>query len=330
LIVENVLSRTDEYRYDFGKLLRSPSKLVLVGLNVVVYYLLIQWLARNIHPDKLMEHLGQIPAWALLGSLSINLMALVLYGTRMALLLGKDFRTAFSIVNIGYALNTLIPLRLGEAMKIYLGHRFYRVPLIGIFAASVAEKLADLLKLLLLGVVVVVFTAGELIQSSVLLPVAVLVCVCVATVILFRLYIVRIVKLLPKRGRLRRISIELHKHAGSYPIRRVLTISFGIWMLNVALVFFTFNTYLSGFHINFLDAATLLLILSFAIAIPSAPAGIGLFEAGIVAYLTQKLGVGNEAALAAAAAFHLVIALPQLFITSWLLWCGMKFTREGT
>lgn len=324
--MENVLPRTDEYRYGLGKLLRSPSKLVLVGLNLVVYCLLLQWLVGNIQPGKLMDHLGQIPAWALLGSLSINLMALALYGTRMALLLGRDFRTAFSIVNIGYALNTLIPLRLGEAMKMYLGHRLYGVPLTGIFAASVAEKLADLLKLLLLGAIVVAFAAGVLIQSSVLLPVAVLVFLGVVTFILFRLYIVRVVKLLPKRGRLRRISIELHKHVGRYPVRRILTISVGIWTLNVALVFFTFNTYLPGLHISLLDAATLLLILSLAIAIPSAPAGIGLFEAGIVAYLTQKSGAGNEAALAASAAFHLIITLPQLAITGWLLWRRAKLS----
>jgi hypothetical protein len=69
-----------------------------------------------------------------------------------------------------------------------------------------------------------------------------------------------------------------------------------------------------------LDAATLLLILSFAIAVPSAPAGIGLFEAGIVVYLTQKLGVNTEAALAVATVFHLVNTVPQLAMASWLLW----------
>jgi uncharacterized protein (TIRG00374 family) len=319
-----------EGHHGLSKTLRSPSKMALIGLNLIVYYLLLRWVAENIQSGKLVDHLGQVPVWALLGSLFINLMALALYGVRMSLFLGRDFRTAFSIINIGYALNTLIPLRLGEAMKIYLSHRLYGMPLSGIFAASVAEKLADLLKLLLLGVVVVLFATGELIQTSVLFPAVALVLLGAAVFILFRLYIVRIVKLLPKRGRLRRISIELHKHAGSYPVRRILTISFGIWILNVALVFFTFNTYLPGFHISLLDAATLLLILSFAIAIPSAPAGVGLFEAGIVAYLTQKSGVGNEAALAAATAFHLVITLPQLGVTGWLFWSREKLIKGRT
>jgi hypothetical protein len=237
----------------------------------------------------------------------------------MALLLGRDFRTAFSIINIGYALNTLLPLRLGEAIKIYLSHRLFGTPLTGIFAASVAEKLIDLAKILLLGAIVVVFAAGEFIQTSALLSVIVLVAMGIGVVALFHLYIVRIVKLLPRGSRLRRISIELHKHASGYPLRRILAVTTGIWILNIALVFFSFNTYLPEVSIGILDAIALLLVLALAIAIPSAPAGLGLFEAGIVAYLTQKSGVGNEAALAAAVVFHLVITLPQLVMTGWLL-----------
>jgi uncharacterized protein (TIRG00374 family) len=300
--------------------LRSPSKLALIALNLVAYYFLLRWLAENIQIDRLVNHFGQIPAWAPLGSLFIYLTLLTLYGMRMALLLGMDFRTGFSIINIGYALNTLIPLRLGEAMKIYLGRRFYGMPLTALLAASVAERLADLLVLLVLGFIVAALTVGELVQASVLLPVIVLAVLGVTAFILFRLHIVRIVKLFPKGSRLRRISIELHKHTGNYPVGRILAISLCVWALDVALAFFTFNTYLPGIHISILDAGTLLLIMVLAIAIPSAPAGLGLFEAGIVAYLTQKSGVSNEAALAAAAAYHLVVTLPQVVIAGGLLW----------
>jgi hypothetical protein len=237
----------------------------------------------------------------------------------MGLLLGRDFRVAFPVINIGYALNTLIPLRLGDAMKMYLSNKFYGVPLISIFSASVAEKLADLSYLLLLGIIVVVLAAGELVQVSMLYSVAAFVAVVTTIIILFRLYIVKIVRLLPKKSRLRRISIELHKHAGVYPVKRILLVSLGIWALNVALILFAFNTYLPDLRISILDATTLLLILSFAIAIPSAPAGIGFFEASIVAYLTHRFAVGNEAALAAATAFHLVNAALPLFVFGVLL-----------
>lgn len=323
MIQESALYRP-EHRQGLSKLLRSPSKLTLIGLNLVVYYFLLRWVEANIQSEKLVDHLGQIPVWAVMGTLAINLAALALYGVRMALLLGKGFPIGFSIINIGYTLNTLIPMRLGEPVKIYLSHRLYGTPLLEIFSASVAEKLLDLFKVLMLGLIVMAFVTSELIQTSALFPVIALIVLGMVAYILFRLHIVRIVKILPKKSRLRRISIELHKHSGNYPVRRVLAVSLGIWILNVAVVFFTFNTYLPGIHISILDAAALLLILILAIAIPSAPAGIGLLEAGIIAFLTQKSGVGNEAALAAAAAFHLVIALPQVLITSWLLWSRLS------
>lgn len=300
--------------------LRSPSSLALIGLNLAVYFLLARWVADNIQLATLAEHLRQIPALPLLGTLAIHLAALALYGVRMSLLLGRDFRTGFSIVNLGYALNTLIPLRLGEAMKIYLGHRFYAIPLIGIFAASIAEKVADLFKLALLGLIVAGFAASELIPVGVLLPLAMFLVSGLVLFVLFRRHIARIVMLLPKGGRLRRIFIELHKHAGSYPVGRVVVASLAIWLLNIGIVYFVFNTYLPGIHISVLDAAVLLLILALAFAVPAAPAGLGLFEAGIVAYLSQKFGVGGEAALAAAVVFHLVMTFPQLALAGWLIW----------
>lgn len=315
-------------RHVLGGRLLSPSKLILIALNLTVYVLLLTWVGENIQLARLSDYIHRIPIWALLGSLAINLAALVLYGARLALLLRKDFCTSFSIVNLGYALNTLLPLRLGDAVKIYLGHKLFRLPVLAILAASVAEKLVDLGKVVLLGAIVVAFTASEFIKISALVSVTVFVLVSIGAVALFRLYIVRIIRMAPKGNRLRRILIELHKHASGYSFSRILAVTAGIWALNIALVFFSFNTYLPGTSIGLLDAVALLLIMALAIATPSGPAGLGLFEAVIVVYLTQKLGVENEAALAAAVVFHLVITLPQVCVMGWLLWIrGSQLTK---
>ena len=299
--------------------LRSPSRVVLIGLNLVVYYFLYRWLTANIDPDRLAGYLKQIPDWAILGSLSINIAALSLYGVRMSLLLGRGFQDSFSIINIGYALNTVMPLRLGEPLKLYLGHWLYSIPMAGLLAASVMEKLVDLGKLLLLGGIVLAFAAGKIIQINVLLPITVFGVAAIFAFILFRIYIVRIVRMLPKGSRLRRLSIEVHKHAGDYSFGRILFVTTGIWILNIALVYFTFNSYLPGVRIDLLDAVALLLILALAVAVPGAPGGLGFFEAGIVAYLTQKFHIDNEESLAAAVVFHFVITVPQVILTGWLI-----------
>ena len=299
--------------------LRSPYQLAWIALNLALFYLLLGWVFENIQPKSLLDSISRIPVWALAVSASINIAVLVLIGMRMALLLGKGFRVGFPIVNFGYALNALLPLRLGDVIKIYLGHRLYGVPLLGMFAASAAEKLADLFLLMLIALAMLAFAAGLFVQFGLLAAVSGLVALGAAGFVLFRLHIVRILRMLPKRGRLRRIAIELHKHAGSYPVARILSVTAVIWVLNAGQVYFTFNAFLPGLGLSLAQATTLLLIIALAIAIPSAPAGIGLFEAGIVAYLTRLGSVGNEAALAAAAVFHLVVTLPQLVIAGAVL-----------
>ncbi len=301
------------------KRLRSPSKLVLLGLNFFLYYFLWQWTAENVRLASIFDYLRQIPIWALLGSLLINLLSLVLSGIRMASLLKSKFQPAFSIINIGYALNALFPLRLGEPVKLYLSHKHFGIPLTSIFAASVAEKLIDLIILMLLSIVIAAFAINKLGQTTTLLSIGILASLCISGIVIFQRNVAQVVRLLPRRSRLRRISIELHKHASGYSLWRVMAISIFIWILHIALILFTFNTYLSEVHVGLLDSIALLVLIALAIAIPSAPAGIGIFEGAIVAYLAQQ-SIGSEAALAAATVFHLVITLPQLVMAALLLW----------
>jgi hypothetical protein len=300
--------------------LNSPSQIGLIGLNLVAYVLLFRWASENIHLGKLADYFSQIPAWAIVGTLLLNLLVLALTGYRLALYLGREFLIAFSITNIGYALNILLPLRLGDAIKIYLSHRLFKIPLIGIFAASVAEKLTDMVTILLLGAVVLVFASSAHINVGTILSISILAILGVGAVALFRRNIVFIVKLLPRGSRIRRILIELHKRASSYPPVHILLATCGIWTLHVFIVYFSFNTYLPEVRISIFESIALLVVMALAIAIPSAPAGLGLFEAGIVVYLTQTAQIANEAALAAATIFHLAITLPQLMVTAWLLW----------
>jgi len=290
----------------------------LVFLNLLGYALLLHWMAGNIDPGRLAAYLGGIPVTGIFVSLAVYLTTLVLYGIRMALLLKVGFRISFSIVNLGYAMNALLPLRLGEGFKIVIGHRLYRIPLTALFAASVAEKLADVLKLLLLGAVVITLAAGPSVLASVLVPVAVLAALAIAVIALSRKYMVALIKLLPKGGRLRRTYIELHKHSGDYHLGRIAALTAAIGSTNIALIFVAINGYLPGVTFGVLDAITLFLILAFAVALPSAPAGLGLFEAGAVVYLTQVIGVPEDAALAVAGVLHLVIVLPPLAFAATL------------
>ncbi|MBS1227014.1 MAG: putative rane spanning protein [Proteobacteria bacterium] len=300
------------------------SKLVFGLANVALLYVFYRWVTDNIDMSRLQHSLWQIPAYAVLLSVAVNLSALALYGIRMKMLLRRGFLESFAVINIGYSLNTLIPLRLGEIMKICLCHKLYTLPVTEIVAASVAEKLFDLLKLLLLGGVLVVLAAGKFLPGGLLPSLALFLAATAAAIFVLRYKVVVIIRMIPKKSRLRRIAISLHRHSGGYPLARVFFVSLAIWVMNVLLIYAAFNTLITGIRIDFSDAIALLLIISLAIATPSAPAGIGLFEAGLVAYLTQVLHVDTEMALAAAVMFHLAITVPQMLLTGVLVFVSRK------
>lgn len=295
------------------------SKIFLGLLNLALFYGLYRWVTANIDITQLEHSLRHIPLWAVFLSIGLNLTALCLYGLRMTLLLKKGFWDSFAVINIGYVLNTLIPLRLGELVKIWICRRLYGLSMTGVVAASITEKLFDLLKLLLLGGVLISFAAGKFIPGGLLPPLGILLFAVACGFWMLRYKVVLIIRLIPKASRMRRLAISLHKHADDYPLTRIFIVSLGIWAMNVLLMYATFNSFLDGVHVDVADAIALLLIISLAIAIPSAPAGIGLFEAGLVAYLTQVLHVDTEMALAAAVMFHLVITIPQMIVTALLL-----------
>ena len=295
------------------------SKVFLGLLNVALFYGLYRWVSTNIDITQLKHSLLHIPLWAVLLSIGLNLIALCMYGLRMKMLLQKNFWDSFAVINIGYVLNTLIPLRLGELVKVWICRRRYGLSTTGIVAASVTEKLFDLLKLLLLGGMLISFAAGKFIPGGLLPSLTMLLFGVACAFWLLRYKVVLIIRLIPKASRMRRLAISLHKHADNYRLTRIFMVSLGIWAMNVLLMYATFNTFIDGVHVDVADAIALLLIISLAIAVPSAPAGIGLFEAGLVAYLTQVLHVDTEMALAAAVMFHLVITIPQMIVTVLLL-----------
>jgi uncharacterized membrane protein YbhN (UPF0104 family) len=87
-----------------------------------------------------------------------------------------------------------------------------------------------------------------------------------------------------------------------------------IWPINVTLVLILFRTILPETNFGFMDAMTVQVIAALAIAVPASPAGLGVFEAGIVAYLTTIYGVQTERAISAALAYHLSITAPHTAI----------------
>lgn len=301
-------------------MLTNRSRLIFGTVNVGILAFLWRWVDENINIEKLFIQIASIPGEAVALTVAINFMTLTVYGWRMGLLLKKSPVIGFSIVNIGYALNAIMPLRMGDVLKVYFGRRLLGVPATAVLAASVAEKVVDVLMLLLLGVTLSLFSTTLVSMQGSLLAAGASLLILILAIMFFRVHVLRIYWCLPKRGNLRKPLIKFHKHSRSHPIGRVFALTVIIWILNTLLTYVSFNRYLEDIDISLASAVTILLIMVFTIAVPSAPAAIGIFEAGIVSYLTTWLGVDNETALSAAVVFHMAIVLPQIILTAlWLL-----------
>jgi len=303
-------------------------RLILVGANLLLYFFLIRWAANNIDFHVLLADLGRIPPAAVAISVTGNVIALLLYGLRTSRLLGQRFSVALTIVNLGFALNLVMPFRLGDVTKIYLGRRMFGIRFSQMLSAAFAEKLIDLGSLILLGGIIVAFSSSRFLNAGTLAPVAVLVAAVIGGVLGFRLFLPRFIHLAPKQRGIRRGVVALHRQLNSYKSFTVYLTTVGIWCLSVAVSYYSFNAYIPGVHVDLYDAVAILVISALAIAVPSAPAGIGLYEAGIVAYLQQK-GVAAEAALAAASIFHFAITLPQAVMAVGLMWLAPKRTEAA-
>jgi hypothetical protein len=145
---------------------RDRRRVYLVFINIFVYAFFIQWFCSNIKIDALTSGLSQVSIAGVFISLCVYIVALLLYGKRMAALLGVHFSAGFNIVNMGYAANLILPLRLGDALKIVWAHRLGIVSINDLVASSLVEKFLDICKLTILGLIVSILAVDRFHQSG--------------------------------------------------------------------------------------------------------------------------------------------------------------------
>lgn len=312
-------SNTKQDRRDQPLHKLSSARVIMIVLTLLLFAFFARWCHQNINFNALTQQLARIPAWAVAGSIAINICALLLYGERMALLLHDRFWPSFCIINVGYALNNVMPFRLGDAAKVYIARTLYGISVPRLITSTLVEKLIDLFKLALLAIIVLVFAADRLLHREELALPLIIVLGGGGAFWVFRALVSNLDRLLPNDSPLKQTILEFHHITANYPMAKILLVTVAIWTANVALTWFTFNTYISGLHFGIIDAVALLIIVALAVAVPSAPAGIGVFEAGTLIYLTRFFHVSNEAALAAAVVFHLAISIPQLLFVGVIL-----------
>jgi uncharacterized protein (TIRG00374 family) len=294
---------------------------IALALNACFFAFIAWWLRRNVNFDELAKHLRQIPPRAILVAMAMNSVVLLLFGLRLATILGAKTLPCFLITTIGMTFNSLLPLRLGEGVRIYCGNAIFKLPIGGLGAAVVMEKLYDLSMLLLLIAAVALTTNSSVVAAGRPVALTLAVALPLCGLLIFRARASGAITppsawAILKRYRLDRVAREAEALFAQQKITRPALLSLLIWTTNVSLVLCFFSTVAPEIRFGVLDAMTLMVIAALAIALPFSPAGLGVFEAGIVAYLTTVHGVPTEKAISAALAYHFSISTPHSIIAA--------------
>jgi|694.fasta_scaffold155758_2 hypothetical protein len=307
---------------------KSPA---LIVFNLCFFAYLAWWVRDNIDLTQLLQALGAIPPKAILTAMAINLFSLTFYSARLATILSGRLFPCFIITTTGFTLNSLLPFRLGEGAKIYIGHSVFDYPIGALGVSVVIEKLYDLAAIIILALIVVLGAGSGVIDLRMLAPLCLIGALGAVGLYLIRMNAEKIARHLEDWPVLASLGFDAQSAradlaALDHPIGRATAFTAALWLTNMSLATYAFNAFLHGAGPDIFGAITLLLIIALAIAVPASPAGLGVVEAGITTYLVAVLGASKEEALSAALAYHFVITTPHSCIALAFL-CREFFRR---
>jgi len=268
---------------------------------------------------------------------AVNLLAKV---PRWRLLFGEEapgWDTLFGAMNVGYSVNALLPLRLGEIVRAYWVRDRSGIGMMRTLSTILVERVTDgvTLFILLLVMLPTVAFPGDLIGPAAL----------VGGAFIGALALMVLLAHAASHGWAHRLVLPVQRLGGRWAIagqairqvmmglqalrsrRALLLLTFYtllIWASNTLLVWLV----LRAFHIEVPLTAGILLssVLNLGMAVPSAPGYVGVFD-GLMVLTLGLYGVHRTPALAAALAFHAIAFVPVTIIgVIYMLRSGLRIT----
>lgn len=296
--------------------------------------------------------LGQVLAEAhyeyLFLGILLLLISLFFRAERWRILLRPVYRDirywpVYSAMNIGYMINNILPLRMGEILRAYFLGKAERISKSSALATIVVERVIDTMAaLVLLSITIFFFPFPDWIRNglfyiggAILLLIAFLVGLLVNTA--WTISILRsILKPLPQKITDRIVDIVGSFSSGLEIMRssrHYLIIVGYTALLQACYIFSVFLTLLAFDLISpqypavqsnpLLASVVLLIIITIGIGLPSAPGAVGTFH-GIVAFGVSLFGVPAEASMGMAIALHLANYIPLTSLGLICFW-GQHF-----
>lgn len=286
-------------------------KILAISLvNIIFFVLAIKWLRLNINLNLVSYEMSRLNFWSIAISGSIGILLYLFYGIRMALLLDINVLPSSQIVVLGFGFNAILPFRFGELLKFIFAKQFFKINFTKIAFASVVEKLFDIMILASLGAIFLSHRSSHFfLLGFVLLLLIIFFCLkpfVIKFTVVSRLFSDELAKSFSK-------IITINK------LPELFLTTVIIWLFTCSIFFIFFNMNLEFKSFVWVDAINLLLLTTLSLAIPSLPASVGLFESGIVYYLTTKFHINPNEAVAYSVVYHLIMVLPQIILSLGIL-----------
>lgn len=289
-----------------------------IGIGLILSLVAVAGMLLGIRWDDLGRELAQANYWWLFPFVLLETASIWARGMRWRVMLEEKIGSSrlFWITNISYYLNNVLPLRIGEIVRVYLATRDSSVSGMQAISTAVLERMIDVVTVFVLLLIVLPLVPQHEVLTAIAYWVgsAVLLGILGAFVIARRRrgFVVIVGKIAGRfmptlRDTAMRASDEF---LASLDILRgwrlgiSLVWSLVVWLLAALAAYCILLGFLPGqpVYVGIFVTA----IIALGIALPSVPAGLGLWEAATVAALAV-FGVNREIALAYGLAMHLAV-----------------------
>jgi uncharacterized membrane protein YbhN (UPF0104 family) len=287
------------------------------------------WLVlRNTEFGEVMDDIARMPAWPFVAAFCIMLVVTFLRALRLFVIAGgggAGFWASIETILIGYFFITLLPLRLGELIRI--GYLTRRAPMPVLSATTVVgtERAMDLIGLAFIASVVLSDYAGRSIPDLPVPPwfLSLAAAGALATGLALGFWVKNKIGQGEARPVWARRFDELAQGLSSLgSVKRAgaaFFISVTLWLLVALAMIVAFKSV--DYHPAPTDVVIIMLGTCFSIALPSTPGSFGTYHVGFV-YAALLVGIPRVYSLPVAIVFHLVIQLPFLPLGAAVLLTG--------
>ncbi len=335
-------------------LARSRDPKVYVGLAVSVFFI---WLAfRELDPRVMWQSIVTANPWLLFFVMAQVFLMLFVRGHRWSLFL-KPVQPGLSWVVlgwstcIGFAVNNLLPARLGEVARSISASRKTGIAFSTVFGTVVVERIYDILSILLLFALSLFVWdfAGPMdklsaavkeelgytvTQQSIAVNLSALVAVIIMVIVILKWkteFSLRVARLLltplPERWRdkvvsvLRKFINGLTQTTNPLEVVWIVFISISLWVISWFSVLV--GLWACGIDAGPTEAVFVIMAMVVAVSIPASPGYVGPYHFLAATAITMTAGVGWDQAMGAATVIHLANYLPQTLFGLYAL------SREG-